>query len=99
MKKINIPDGVYLTFADLLAFNICGKTHVCDEISVVEGDIVFTLRGNFVAYYEPSRDEERFGREVLVDITPIWWDFEAVEGVEKYDTDFSFDELKNYMLC
>jgi hypothetical protein len=34
----------------------------------------------------------------LSDITPVWWDFEAVEGGMKFVTDFSFDELKTYIL-
>ena len=95
---INISCTTYETFAQLLAFNLSKKDYLLDSISVVEGDMEFTLSFSVVAHYSKSMNEETYGREVLSDITPIWWDFEAAEGGMKFVTDFSFDELKTYIL-
>lgn len=95
---INISDATYETFAQLLAFNLLNKDYLADSISVVEGDMELTLSFSVVAHYSKSMDEETYGREILSDINPVWWDFEAAEGGMKFITDFSFDELKTYML-
>lgn len=95
---VSISDATYLTFADLLVFNLDRKDYLSDSISVVEGDMEFTLSFSVVAHYSKSMDEETYGREVLSDITPVWWDFEAVDGGMKFVTDFSFDTLKTYIL-
>lgn len=95
---INISCATYETFAQLLAFNLSKKDYLADSISVIEGDMEFTLSFSVVAHYSKSMDEETYGREILSDITAVWWDFEAVEGGMKFVTDFSFDELKTYML-
>lgn len=99
MKNIvSISDATYQTFADLLVFNLDHREYLSDSICVVEGDMEFTLLFSVVAHYSKSLDEETYGRDVLSDITPVWWDFEAVEGGMKFVTDFSFDELKTYIL-
>lgn len=95
---VSISNATYLTFADLLVFNLDRKDYLSDSISVVEGDMEFTLSFSVVVHYSKSMDEETYGQEVLSDITPVWWDFEAVEGGMKFVTDFSFDELKTYIL-
>lgn len=95
---VSISDATYLTFADLLVFNLDHRGYLSDSICVVEGDMEFTLSFSVVAHYSKSLDEETYGRDVLSDITPVWWDFEAVEGGMKFVTDFSFDELKTYIL-
>ena len=95
---INISCATYETFAQLLVFNLSKKDYLTDSIYVVEGDVEFTLSFSVVAHYSKSMDEETYGREILTDITPVWWDFEAVEGGMKFVTDFSFDELKTYIL-
>ena len=95
---VSISNATYLTFAELLVFNLDRKDYLSDSISVVEGDMEFTLSFSVVAHYSKSMDEETYGQEVLSDITPVWWDFEAVEGGMKFVTDFSFDELKTYIL-
>ena len=95
---INISCATYETFAQLLAFNLSKKDYLADSISVIEGDMEFTLSFSVVAHYSKSMDDETCGREILSDITPVWWDFEAVDGGMKFVTDFSFDELKTYML-
>jgi hypothetical protein len=95
---INIADTIYEMFAELLVFNIGSRPYLSDKISVVEGDMEFTLSFSVVAHYSKSRDEGTYGLNILSDITPVWWDFEAVEGGVKFITDFSFDELKTHML-
>lgn len=95
---VRISNATYLTFADLLVFNLDRKDYLSDSIYVVEGDMEFTLSFAVVAHYSRSMDEETYGREVLSDVTPVWWNFEAVEGGMEFVTDFSFDELKTYML-
>lgn len=95
---VSISNATYLTFADLLVFNLDRKDYLSDSISVVEGDMEFTLSFSVVAHYSKSMDEETYGREVLSDITPVWWDFEAVDGGMEFVTDFSFDTLKTYIL-
>lgn len=95
---INIPGATYEAFAQSLASKLSKKYYLCDSISVVEGDMEFTLSFSVVAHYSKSMDEETCGREILSDITPVWWDFEAVKGGMKFITDFSFDELKTYIL-
>lgn len=95
---INISDTIYESFAERLVFNIGSRPYLSDEISVVDGDMEFTLSFSVVAHYSKSMDEETYGREILSDITPIWWDFEAVEGGMEFITDFCFDELKTYIL-
>lgn len=95
---VNISGATYEAFAQLLAFNLSNRDYLSDSISVVEGDMEFTLSFSVVAHYSKSMDEETYGREILSDITAVWWVFEAVEGGMEFVTDFSFDELKTYML-
>jgi hypothetical protein len=98
-QPIIITDKVYLEIADALAYAVCNRDYYSGKVAVVVGDVEFTLEGSFVMYYEKSRDEEFLGCRILSDIIPVWWDFTACEGSEYYNTDFSFDELKNYMVC
>lgn len=95
---VSISDATYLTFADLLVFNLDRKEYLSDSISVVEGDIEFTLSFAVVASYSKSIDEETYGREILSNVSPVWWTFEAVDNGTPVATDFSFDELKTYIL-
>lgn len=97
-KVLSISAATYLTFADLLVFNLDNRDYISDSISIVEGDIEFTLSFAVVAHYSKSMDEETYGRGILSNITPIWWNFEAVEAGMEFITDFSFDELKTYIL-
>ena len=96
---LSISSETYMTFADLLVFNLDNGEYLSDSISVVEGDIEFTLSFTVVASYSKSLDEETYGREVLSNVSPVWWTFEAVDNGTPVDTDFSFDELKTYILC
>lgn len=95
---IRISDLVYLKLADFIVYNLRNKDYLKDSISVVYGDMDFTLSFAVIVYYSKSRDEETYGQDILSDIIPVWWDFEAVEGEMKFVTDFSFDELKTYIL-
>lgn len=95
---INISESVYVELADRLAFNMRGKKYHCDEITVYDDGVEFTLSLVVIADYEPSYDEEYYGKKGVVNVTPIWWEFHAIEGIEELDTDFSFDELKTYIL-
>lgn len=95
---IIISDLVYLKLADFIVSNLRNKDYLKDSISVVDGDMEFTLSFTVIVYYSKSRDEETYGQDILSDIIPVWWDFEAVEGGMKFVTDFSFDELKTYIL-
>lgn len=95
---INISENVYSSLADMLAFNIRGKRYHTDKITVYDGGVEFTLSLAVIIDYETSYDEEYYGKEVASNITPIWWEFHAIEGIEELDTDFSFDELKTYIL-
>lgn len=95
---INISCATYEAFAQLLAFNLANRDYLSDSISVIEEDMEFTLSFSVVAHYSKSMDEETCGREILSDITAVWWNFEAVEGGMAFVTDFSFDELKTYIL-
>lgn len=98
-QPIIITDKVYLEIADALAYAVCNRDYYSGKVTAVIGDIEFTLEGSFVMYYEKSRDEEFLGCRILSDIIPVWWNFTACEGTECYNNDFSFDELKNYMIC
>lgn len=95
---IRISDLVYLKLADFIVPNLINKDYLKDSISVVDGDMDFTLSFAVIAYYSKSCDEETYGQDILSDIIPVWWDFEAIEGEMKSVTDFSFDELKTYIL-
>jgi hypothetical protein len=95
---IRISDATYLKLADFIVSNIRNKDYLKDSISVVDGDMEFTLSFTVIAYYSKSRDEETYGQDILSDIIPVWWDFEAVDGGMEFITDFSFDELKTYIL-
>lgn len=94
---VNISGAIYEMFAELLAFNIGGRPHLSDKITVVDGDMEFTLSFSVLAHYSKSLDEETYGLRILSDITPVWWDFEALDNGAKVNTDFSFDELKTYI--
>lgn len=98
-QPIIITDKVYLELADALADSVYNRDYYSGTVTVVEGDIEFTLEGAFAMYYGKFRDEEFIGCRMLTDIIPIWWNFIVCEGSELYNNDFSFDELKNYMLC
>lgn len=95
---LSISSATYITFADLLVFNLDNGEYLSDTISVVEGDIEFTLSFTVVAYYSKSMEDETRGQYILSDIAPVWWTFEAVDNENPVDTDFSFDELKTYIL-
>lgn len=95
---IRISDLVYLKLADFIVSNLRNKDYLKDSISVVDGDMEFTLSFTVIAYYSKSLDEETYGHDILSDIIPVWWNFEAVEGGMEVVTDFSFDELKTYIL-
>lgn len=96
---ITITDKVYLEIADALAYDVCNRDFYSGKVTVYVEDTAFTLEGSFVMRYEKSRDEEFLGCRMLTDITPVWWNFTVCEGAELYNNDFSFDELKNYLLC
>lgn len=96
---ITITDKVYLEIADAFAYAVCNKDYYSGKVTAVIEDVEFALEGSFVMHYEKSRDEEFLGCRILSDIIPIWWNFSACEGPEYYNTDFSFDELKRYMVC
>ena len=98
-KVLNISAATYRTFADLLVFNLDDRDYLSDSISIVEGDIEFTLSFAVIAHYSKSMDEETYGRETLDNISPVWWKFEAFDNDKPINTDFSFDELKAYILC
>lgn len=95
---IRISDLVYLKLADFIVSNLRNKDYLKDSISVVDGDMEFTLSFTVIAYYSKSLDEETYGQDILSEIIPVWWNFEAVEGGMEFVTDFSFDELKTYIL-
>lgn len=100
MKNIvSISNATYQTFADLLVFNIDHREYLSDSICVIEGDVEFTLSFAIVAHYSKSTDEETYGIEILDNVSPVWWNFEALDNDEPINTDFSFDELKTYILC
>ena len=96
---LSISDATYMTFADLLVFNLNNGEYLSDTISVVEGDVEYTLSFTVVASYSKSMDEEAYGREILSNVSPVWWTFKAVDNETPVDTDFSFDELRTYILC
>lgn len=98
-QTIIITDKVYLEIADSLAYAVCNRDYYSGKVTTIIGDVEFTLEGSFVMRYEKSRDEEFLGCRVLSNITPLWWTFTACEGAEYYNTDFSFEELKRYMIC
>ena len=95
---LSISSDTYMTFADLLVFNLDNRDYISDSISIVEGDIEFTLSFAVVAHYSKSMDEETYGRETLSNVSPVWWKFEAFDNDKPINTDFSFDELKAYIL-
>lgn len=97
-RVVNISESVYGELADMLAFNMRGKIYHCDEITVYDDGVEFTLSLVVMADYKTSHDEESYGKKVVVNVTPIWGEFHAIEGIEELDTDFSFDELKTYIL-
>lgn len=96
---ITITDKVYLEIADALAYAVCNRDYYSGKVTAAIENVGFALEGSFVMHYEKSRDEEFIGCRMLSDIIPVWWNFTACEGSEYYNTDFSFDELKNYMIC
>lgn len=99
MKNIvSISNATYQTFADLLVFNLDNRDYLSDSISVVEGDIEITLSFSIVAHYSKSLDEETYGREVLSDISPVWWNCETLDNGAPVNNDFSFDELKTRII-
>ena len=100
MKNVvSISDVTYQTFADLLVFNLGHREYLSDSICVTEGDVEFTLSFTIVAHYSKSMDEETYGIEILNNVSPVWWKFEAFDNDKPINTDFSFDELKSYILC
>lgn len=100
MKDIvSISEDTYRAFAELISFNAYGKDYYSDKITVVEEDMEFTLSFSIYLHYEQSRDEDIRERMIITDVIPVWWNFVACEGDEQYNNDFSFNELKNYMLC
>lgn len=98
-QPIIITDKVYLEIADALAYAVCNRDYYSGKVTAVVEDVEFTLEGSFVMNYDKSRDEEFLGCRILSDIIPVWYNFTACEGSEYYNTDFSFNELKGYMIC
>ena len=98
-QPIIITHKVYLEIADALAYAVCNRDYYSGKVTIYVEDTEFTLEGSFVMLYEKARDEEFLGCRMLTNITPIWWNFTVREGAELYNNNFSFDELKNYMLC
>lgn len=96
-EKIKISDTAYWEILDTVVPELWNKDYFSGVIKMDFGDYYYVLECSVALRYDICRDEEFYGATRMCSVTPIWWNFwaEDISG-EKYETDFSFDELLRY---
>lgn len=91
-----IPD-LYRTTARLLLERIGSRNFFSGSISFRYGSRDCRLVATIVVYRSverlPEGDEER-----IDDLVPVWWEFHTGDAAGEHGNDFSFRELKRYLL-
>lgn len=93
-----VSGDAYHKLGVALVETVYNRDYYSGSITICDDDIELTITGEFVMYFREVIDDEYYGAEALVDISPIWWKFVATYGIDVLTTDFSFDELKTYIL-
>lgn len=91
-----IPD-LYRTTARLLLERIGARDFFSGSISFDYGSRECRLVATIVVYRSVERLPE--GEvERIDDLVPVWWEFHTSDAAGEHANDFSFGELKRYLL-
>lgn len=91
---IQIEEVTYRHLAGKIVEKLNGSSYLCENIPTDQGELNCVI----LAYYENEQIPEG-EQKILKDIVPVWWNFDACdENSIREETDFSFNELKKYIL-
>lgn len=92
-----ITDCLYSKMLDALLADVGGKSFFSGSVTVVEAGVECKLTATVVVckratYYDGCRRDE------IVDLLPVWWECHTYDCGEELFNDFSFSELRRYLL-
>uniref|UniRef100_S0DEP5 Uncharacterized protein n=1 Tax=termite gut metagenome TaxID=433724 RepID=S0DEP5_9ZZZZ len=95
---IEISDNIYRELAARLAGAIGEDDYFNGAVEYENEELYARLVATVLVY----RREETFPegvRRVVSNVVPMWWELRTVQQCGDADNDFSFDELKQYLIC
>lgn len=94
---LEINGLIYEGVASALAEAIEGREYFNGSVEFDTEEVGTTLVATLIIYRRDERYPEGSCREA-VDIVPVWWEFRTVQECGEVLNDFSFGELKKYLL-
>lgn len=93
-----IATNLYLEIADRLVDAIGSKEFFSGVVSYTFGDVECRLVCTLIIH-RAERAENDASYPRITEIVPVWWEFSTVDGSVQLLNDFSFGELKSYILA
>lgn len=96
----NIEDAHYAAIAELLLIGIGSGNYYNGSIGYETEDWCGELRATLIVYRQPLDlpDDPAHLCERITDIVPVWWEFNTYENGAPTANNFSWSELKEYLL-
>lgn len=97
-KSMN--ETIYTRFAERLLAEIGDGCYFNDSIEMDVEELHCLLRATLIVYREPRRDPDdpAQSRTTITDIVPVWWEFHTTQADGPVPNDFSWRELREYLL-
>lgn len=94
---LEINDLIYEGVADALTATLEGRDYFSGSVEFDTEEVGTTLTATLMVYRRNELYPEGTCREIE-DIVPVWWEFHTVQECGEVLNDFSFGELKKYLL-
>lgn len=94
---LEINDLIYEGVAGALAEALEGRDYFSGSVEFDTEEVGTTLIATLLVYRRDERYPEGRRREIT-DIVPVWWEFRTIQECGEVSNDFSFGELKKYLL-
>ncbi|GHU99199.1 hypothetical protein FACS1894159_02840 [Bacteroidia bacterium] len=93
---LSVSPEIYRAVADRLLRAIADKEFFNGSIEYDTEEFYSSLRTTLIIYRDKS--SLHGGGEPISDIVPVWWEFSLSQPQGEVDTDFSWRELKEYLI-
>lgn len=97
LPRLHITPHIYAALAEGMLENIGPRNSISTTLHVEDGDTTYLFMCSAVIY---RRSEQRpdCDDEVISNVVPIWWELRSFRGEDVILNDFSFDEMKEYLI-
>ncbi|MEG1622631.1 MAG: hypothetical protein RR330_04590 [Alistipes sp.] len=89
---------LYSQLARLLVDRLDLSGYFSGSVSLEFDDVDCRLTGSFIVYRQPCDLPEGIYRPIA-DVVPVWWEFHTRTEEGEVDNDFSFSELKPFLIA